>query len=200
MKYLYKGEEIIKRIDADYSDIPFFAGDDSIKAFLRNCELVIDTQIPKAIFEGRRGRFQMIAQWNDGGGGNQTVGLPEGFKIEIKSHLDFPRQFVEPAGYNSKQFSRQVSPSFHWNLLAYEPENLKGKLWTYLILQNQQGVQVEYPLLARDIEIPVATLLGMNVITSRVVSLCLGIVGMAFLLLEKFIGKNRAIKKIDMIK
>ena len=200
MQYLYKGEEIIKRIDADYSDIPFFAGEDFIKAYLRNSELVIDTQIPKAILEGRRGRFQMIARWNDGGGGNQTVEIPEGFKLQIKSHLDFPRQFVEPAGYNSKPIIHQVSPSFHWNLLADKPETLKGKLWIYLILQNPQGVTIEYPLLARDIEVPVATLLGMNVLTARIVSLCLGIIGIAFLLLDKFIRKNRAIKKIDMIK
>ena len=200
MQYLYKGEEIIKRIDADYSDIPFFAGEDSIRAYLRSCELVIDTQIPKAILEGRRGRFQMIARWNDGGGGDQTVEAPEGFNMLIKSHLDFPRRFVEPSGYYSKPFTGQVSPSFHWNLLAYKPETLKGKLWTYLILQNQQGVQVEYPLLARDIEILVATPLGMNMLTSRIVSLCLSIIGIAFLLLDKFIRKNRAIKKIDMIK
>ena len=200
MQYLYKGEEIIKRIDADYSDIPFFAGEDSIRAYLRNSELVIDTQIPKAILVGRRGRFQMIAQWNLGGGGNQTVEIPEGFKMEIKSHLDFPRQFVEPAGYNSKPLTDKVSPSFHWNLLADKPETMQGKLWIYLILQNPQGVTIEYPLLARDIEVPVTTLLGMNEHTARIVSLCLGIVGIAFLLLDKFIRKNRVIKKIDMIK
>ena len=200
VQFLYKGADILNSIDAGYSEIPFFAGDDFVKAYLRNSELVIDTQIPKTILEGRRGRVQMIARWNNGGGGDQTVEVPEGFKMEIKSHLDFPRQFVEPAGYNSKPISIQVSPTFHWNLMADQPETLKGKLWTYLVLQKQQGMMVEYPLLARDIEIPVATLLGMNVLTSRVVSLCLSIIGIAFLLLDKFIRKNRAIKKIDMIK
>ena len=142
----------------------------------------------------------MIAQWSDGGGGNQTVGLPEGFKMEIKSHLIFPANSLSRLDYNSKPLTGQVSPSFHWNLLADKPETMQGKLWIYLILQNPQGVTIEYPLLARDIEVPVATLLGMNVRTARIVSLCLGIVGIAFLLLDKFIRKNRVIKKIDMIK
>ena len=44
-----------------------------------------------------------------------------------------------------------------------EPQ--KGKLWIYLSMQNSQGLSLDYPLVGRDMEIPVTTLLGMNLST-----------------------------------
>jgi hypothetical protein len=130
----------------------------------------------------------------------QSVTIPDDFKLQIKSHLDFPRQFVEPAGFNSKPISDQVSPAFHWNLLTDKSEPLNGKMWIYLVLQNSQGLTIEYPLIGRDIEISIATILGMTLASSRFVSLCIVIPGLAILLFDKFMGRKKYLKKLDMIK
>ncbi len=70
----------------------------------------------------------------------------------------------------------------------------------YLVLQNSQGLTIEYPLIGRDIEISIATILGMTLASSRFVSLCIVIPGLAILLFDKFMGRKKYLKKLDMIK
>jgi hypothetical protein len=96
---------------------------------------------------------------------------------------------VEPAGINQKKISRQASPAFHWNLLSPRKEIQTGRLWIYLSMENPQGLALDYPLVARDMEIPVTTLLGMDLITSRIVSLCLAVLGAALLAFSKLVRK-----------
>jgi hypothetical protein len=54
---------------------------------------------------------------------------------------------------------------------------------------------IEYPLLGRDIDVPVATLLGMNLATSRIVGLSLGLLGIVILLYDKLVTKFKAHEK-----
>jgi hypothetical protein len=195
VQFRYSGADIVNRINTDFSDTPIFANGETAKEYIQNNDLVIDAQIPKNILKGRRSHVQMAAQLVARSRSNQPGEAPNGFTLQIKSHLDFPRQFVEPFGYNSKPISHQIFPIFHWNLLTDKPETLNGTLWIYLILKNPQGLTIEYPLLGRDIEVPVATLLGMNLATSRIVGLSLGLLGIVILLYDKLVTKVKAREK-----
>jgi hypothetical protein len=195
VQFRYSGVDIINRINTDFSDTPIFENGEAAKEFIQNNDLVIDAQIPKNIIKGRRSHVQMTAQLVERNGSNQPGAAPDGFTLQIKSHLDFPRQFVEPFGYNSKPISRQISPVFHWNLLTDKPEALNGTLWIYLVLKNSQGLTIEYPLLGRDIDVPVATLLGMKLAESKVVGLCLGLLGIVILVYDKLVTKFKAHEK-----
>ncbi len=129
VQFHYPGEEITQKINTYYSDIPIFANGQDSMEYIQSSDLVVDVQIPKSVLKGRRSHVEVTARLIPRDGTNQTVTVPDGFKMQIKSHLDFPRQFIEPAGYNSKPISDQVSPAFHWNLLTDKSEPLNGKMW-----------------------------------------------------------------------
>ena len=190
VEFSFKGEEIVERISSDYVETPVLSGREDIKDYLRNSNLGIMLQFPKNIIQGRKGHVEVAANLDTLAGEDQNMAGPVDFNLKIKAHLEFPRQFVEPAGIYQKTISRQASPAFHWNLLSARKEPQQGKLWIYLTIQNPQGLSLDYPLVARDMEIPVTTLLGMDLITSRIVSLCLAAFGAALLVFGKFIRKK----------
>lgn len=200
VQFHYSGEEIIQRIESDHSDLSIFTGRESAKQFIQNHNLEIYAQIPVSILAGRQGHVEMTARMFEREGSSPAENIQQGYKLQIKSHLDFPRQFVEPNGYNSKPISTQASPVFFWNIFTDKPENLTGKLWIYMVIQNPQGVTIEYPLLARDIEIKATTLVGMKLATSRIAGLSSGLIGVGILLFYKLMTKSKARKKSDMIK
>jgi len=190
VQFLFNGQDIVNRISSDYADTPIFAGREDVEDYLKNSDLGIELQIPKTIIRGREGHVEMSARLATPSGPGQIEAAPVDFGLQIKSQLEFPRQFVEPVGINLKNISRQDFPTFHWNLLSDHPETLTGKLWIYLSMQNSQGLLLDYPLMAREMDIPVSTLWGVDLRTSRIVSLCLAILGAAVLIFGKFVLKK----------
>jgi hypothetical protein len=190
VQFNFKGEDIVERIISDYTETPIFAGREDIKEYLQNSDLSIDLQFPKIIKLGRKGHVEVAAMLAALDGEDQIKAVPEGFNLQIKAHLEFPRQFVEPAGINQKKISRQASPAFHWNLLSPRKEIQAGRLWIYLSMENPQGLALDYPLVARDMEIPVTTFIGMDLRTTRIVSLCLAVIGAVILAFVKFVRKK----------
>ena len=190
VEFSFKGAEIVERISSDYAETPVFTGSEDIKGYLRNSNLGIVLQFPKNIIQGRKGHVEVTASLSALAGEDQNKAAPVDFNLQIKAHLEFPRQFVEPAGIYQKAISRQAFPALHWNLLSTRKEIQSGRLWIYLSIENPQGLSLDYPLVARDMEIPVTTLLGMDLITSRIVSLCLAAFGAALLVFGKFVRKK----------
>jgi hypothetical protein len=190
VQFNFKGQDMVERIVSDYAETPVFSGREDIKAYLRNSNLVITLQFPKNIMQGRKGHVEVTAHLAALDGEDQITAAPVDFNLQIKAHLEFPRQFVEPAGIYQKTISRQASPAFNWNLMSTRKEPQKGKLWIYLSLKNPQGLSLDYPLVARDLEIPVSKLLGMDLSTSRIVSLCLTVLGSALMAFTKFVRKK----------
>ncbi len=190
VQFNFKGVELVERISSDYAETPVFSGSEDIKDYLKNTDLDIELQIPKSIKLGRKGHVEVTARLAALTGEDQITTAPVDFNLQIKAHLEFPRQFVEPAGLYQKSISRQTSPSFNWNLLSTRKESQAGRLWIYLSIENSQGLSLDYPLVARDMEIPVTTLLGMDLSTSRIVSLCLAVLGAALLAFGKFVRKK----------
>lgn len=190
VQFKLKGEDIVERVNTNFSETPIFTGREDIKNYLQNSDLSIELQFPKSIKLGRKGHVEVAATLAALEGEDQMMAIPAGYKLQIKSHLEFPRQFVEPAGIYQKPVSLQSSPAFHWNLLSTRKEIQIGRLWIYLSMENPQGLSLDYPLVARDMEIPVTTLLGMDLITSRIVSLCLAVIGAAILVFGKFVPKK----------
>jgi hypothetical protein len=190
VQFNFKGENIVERISSDYADTPVFSGREDIKDYLKNSNLEIALQFPKNIMQGRKGHVAVIALLSGITGEDQITTVPVDLNLQIKAHLEFPRQFVEPAGIYQKTISQQASPAFNWNLLSTRKEPQKGKLWIYLSMQNPDGLALDYPLVARDMEVPVTTLLGKDLITSRIISLCLAVIGAALLAFGKFVRKK----------
>ncbi len=190
IQFNFKGEDIVERISSDYAEIQDFSDSEDIKDFLKNSNLEIALQFPKNILQGRKGHVEVAASLARVDNEDQMESTPVDFNLQIKAHLEFPRQFVEPAGIYQKSISQQASPAFHWNLLSTRKEPQIGKLWIYLSIENPQGLSLDYPLVARDMEIPVTTLLGMDLIASRIVSLCLGVIGAALWGFGKFVRKK----------
>ena len=190
VEFSFKGEEIVGRISSDYAETPVFTDREDIKDYLRNSNLGIMLQFPKNILQGRRGHVEVAANLTALADEDQMMTAPVDFNLQIKTHLEFPRQFVEPAGIYQKTISHQASPAFHWNLLSTRKEPQQGKLWIYLTIQNPQGLSLDYPLVAREMEIPVGTLLGMDLSTSRIISLGLAVFGAAILIYGKFVRKK----------
>ena len=191
VQFSFKGEDIVERISSDYAETPVFSGREDIKDYLKNSNLGIMLQFPKNIMQGRKGHVEVAASLAALAGEDQIKAAPVDFNLQIKAHLEFPRQFVEPAGIYQKSISRQASPAFHWNLLSTRKEPQKGKLWIYLSIENPQGLSLDYPLVARDMEIPVTTLLGMDLSTSRIISLCLAVYWCSYIWsIGKFVRKK----------
>ena len=89
--------------------------------------------------QGRKGHVEVTASLAALAGEDQNKTAPVDFNLQIKAHLEFPRQFVEPAGIYQKSISQQASPAFHWNLLSARKEPQQGKLWIYLIHTKPAG-------------------------------------------------------------
>ena len=190
VQFSFKGGDIVKRIGSDYADTPVFSGREDIKDYIKNSNLGIVLQFPKNILQGRKGHVEVIARLAAFDGESKMKAAPIDFNLQIKAHIEFPRQFVEPAGIYQKSISQQASPTFNWNLLSSRKEIQSGKLWLYLSIENPQGLSLDYPLVARDMEIPVRTLLGMDLITSRIISLCLAVLGAVVFAFGKFVQKK----------
>jgi hypothetical protein len=190
VQFNFKGEDIVDRISSDYDDTQILMGRQDRTNYLKNSNLGIMLQFPKNIIQGRKGHIEVTARLAALAGEDQIKAAPVDFNLQIKAHLEFPRQFVEPAGIYQKTISQQVSPTFNWNLLSTRKEPQQGKLWIYLSIENPQGLTLDYPLIARDMGIPVSTLLGMDLSTSRIVSLCLAVLGAVLLAFSKFVRKK----------
>jgi hypothetical protein len=190
VQFSFKGEDTIERIVSDYAETPVLSGREDIKDYLKNSNLGIALQFPKNIIQGRKGHVEVAASLAALAVEDQIKTAPADFNLQIKAHLEFPRQFVEPAGIYQKMISRQASPAFHWNLLSARKEPQIGKLWIYLYIENPQGLSLDYPLVAWDMEIPVTTLLGMDMTTFQIVSLCLAAFGAALFAFGKFVRKK----------
>lgn len=194
IKFTYHGSDIVQGISSGNIIDPSFVVDDSLAQLLRSTDLVIIGSFPRSIMAGRNSQVMLTATLTSLIASNPPE-IPQGTGFHILVHLDFPRQFVEPYGQESKPISLTSPSTFHWNLRSGQSGNLQGKLWIYLQLKNPDGLTVEYPLVGRDMKLPVKDIFGLDLRATRIVASIVGIAGFVLLVIEKLVQKVGARKK-----
>jgi hypothetical protein len=180
-------------------DKPHFISKDMLEQ-VQNSDLIVDVTVPNSALLGRKSRVLLNAEIVTSEGSGEIRDLSGESNLHIRAQMVFPRQFVEPAGYSSRKLSEGTKSAFRWNLFSDESMNLMGKLWVYLDLSIGMGTVMEYPLLAKDIEIPARTILGMSLVQSRIAAMILIASGICIVLIMKLRGKIKGVLKIVMIK
>ena len=83
-------------------------------------------------------------------------------KYSLSAELTMLAMLQTPQGSISSAFDPRRSSDFSWELTSQEAGMRKGSLWVSLHPLNDDGTEVEVPLVAWDIEIEVVRLWGMN--------------------------------------
>ncbi len=184
IQFHYVGTDIIDQLGVDRADDDVFT--DAEKTFLENIDLSLDLRMPRSVLSGRKGHVALTTAMQTTPDNTDSFINSTEFKLQIKSNLDLPRQFLEPAGTIFKDVSPTNVTPFYWNILSESKTSISGNLWVYIIAMGASGESIEYPLLSREIEVPVRSILGMNLKASRIVSLMALIAGSSLLIFKKF--------------
>lgn len=168
-----------------------FMLEDEIIDQIAQSTLQLDVSLPAKLLTGRKANVMLNAELIDAEGISPYFEPGHEPGIQIRSQLILPRQFVEPAGFSSRELTTGTPVGFRWNMLADKPEAVTGELWVYLDLTERDQVVMEFPLLAKKINVPVEKIMGLNLSQSRIVAMILAGIGFLFILLVKFHPKIR---------
>lgn len=146
-----------------------------------------EIKIPKAMLAGRKGRIRLIVNLKDE---KYTLQLG-GYKLQVSSRVDMPREFIEPNGQITRSFTGQLPFIFHWNALKSESGNLAGRMWVYLSLTDATGETHEAVLLARELSIPVKTRFGFDLPLAKQLGIGSAVMGIFLFLLDIYLKKRQ---------
>jgi hypothetical protein len=180
--FQYTGKAIIDQLGVNNADEVL---SDNERTYLQNVTLDIDLKIPKSVLLGRKGHITLGYAIQPTSLRTESVIDSGKINMQIKAKPNLPRLFIEPFGTVIYAISPKNTRAIHWNILAIKQAPISGNLWVYLTILPPSGETIEATILNREMAVPVRSILGMDLKTSRTISLITILFVLAILLFNK---------------
>jgi hypothetical protein len=162
-------------------------GSGQIVTICENCSLIV--RRPVTLRPGGSGTVGLEMQFGDLAAGSMGQINPKEYHLVAESRLEVPGMQVLPPDLTSRGLPDSGNLSFFWELNPHQEGNFQGNLWLFLNLVPANGDELErLPVLARSIDIHVASILGMQINLARWVGAGGIIIGLLTILASKFLA------------
>jgi hypothetical protein len=165
-------------------------GSGQVVTVCEGCSLIV--RRPVTLRPGGSGIVGLEMHFGDLAAGSMGQINPQEIHLVAETSLEVPGMQISPPDLTSRGLPDSGILSFSWQLYPPIEGNFQGNLWLFLNLVPANGDELErLPVMARSIEIHVASILGMPVTIARWVGAGGIIVGLLTILASKFLASLR---------
>jgi hypothetical protein len=165
-------------------------GSGQVVTVCEDCTLII--RRPITLRPGGSGTVGLEIRFGELNSGSTSQINPQDYQLVAETRLEVPGVQISPPDLTSRGVPDSGVLSFSWQLNPHQEGNFQGNLWLFLNLVPVSGDELErLPVLARSIDIHVASILGMPVTLARWVGAGGIIVGLLTILASKFLASLR---------